>query len=325
MFCGLARPVVLSTFLILIGWPSALAQQPAAPVRPGQHPVQWSGRPKEAVARARHLDRPVLFYVGSSAEEDNDLEDNQQVAFRDPIVRSIIEDRFVAVRLPRSPQNFELLNKIGASPPYELSLQAATAEGKLIGTINATTAGNAQRLADALTSMYRAYRTSYFQEYLEPLFDPEARATDAELENALRMIRKLTLLEADSAVVSLLDRDSLSDRLREAVLHTLAELSTPATVKALVERATTDPKARDALLKCTPGAGEALLPFLDVNEVQYSIAYQAAAVLCKVPSPRPARFFDNAERQKIEEELLRVRDIVRDCATQWNSTYGLYR
>lgn len=318
---------------VLIGL--LLAAAPAPAQRPtvwhGQRPIQWSAQPRQAVARAHQLDRPVLFYISGSRNDDNDLEDNQRQAFRHPLVRSIAEERFVPVRLPRSPQSYALLQKTGAAPPFELSLHVVTAEGRFIGSIDASTAGNVWRLSEALTNLYRAYRVQYFTDYLEPLFDAEAAATDGELRNALRMIRKLTLLEADLAVVSLAERGGpaerggLSDALRAETARTLAALSTPASVRALVKMVAHEPKLQPMLADCTRGAAEYLLPFLDAGEPEYRIAYEAAVRICRVPRPRPARFFENAERGRIDEELWRVRDHVRDCATEWNSTYGLYR
>jgi len=307
----------------------------------GQRPIQWIGNVQQGINRARAAGLPVLFYVsGSRRGDDSDLEDAQQRTFSHPLVRGLVQARFLPVRLARSTETTKLLQRIFASraadaraggggptaaPRFGRFLLCATPELELIGVILPGQATDAQAFARQLTGMFRKYRAGVLERQLKPLLESE-EARPRELLGALRTIQRLLILEADQSVARLLERDRLNTTVRKEAYDTLAVLSTRASAKALLEAAAHDKRAAQALRRCTPGVVEELLAALDLSKPdRFMLAYQAVAEICKIRRTRPLGFWTGKNPELISRELEQFEREARRVAKRWKDRYEAYR
>jgi hypothetical protein len=293
----------------------------------GQRPIQWMSNTQQGVAQAKRTGLPVLFYVsGAGRNDDSDLENAQARAFSDPIVRGIAEERFVPVRLPRSNENRQMLQQIGAPSGIGLYLAVVTPDGKLIGTIPPGQAAEAKVLAGQMTALFRKYRADVFKRELKPVLE-DKEAKQADIIKALKVVEKFLIVEADESVAKLLERDGLSKTVTKRVRDTLAELSTPKCVEVLLEAALQDKLAAKALARCTPAAAEALLPTLSLEqpEEKFLVVYEAVTKICKISKTKPRGFWSGPNPRLIAEEIERVKVEVRKAAKRWREKYEAYR
>ncbi|MFQ5805092.1 MAG: hypothetical protein ACE5I3_01440 [Phycisphaerae bacterium] len=291
-----------------------------------QRPIQWISNKQQGVARAKRTGLPIMFYVtGSGRSEGSDLEDAQQRAFRDPLVRGIAEERFVPIRLPQSNDNRQMLAQMGAPAGVGLYLAFVTSEGKLIGRIPPGQVAEAKVLARQMTAMFRKYRGDVFQRELKPKLEDQG-ARPGEVVKALKLIEKFLILEADENVAKLLERDRVSKTVKKQVYGVLAVLSTPRSVKALLEAASRDKLAAQALRRCTPAGAEEMLPALEREKPgQFLIAYEAVAKICNIKGTKPRGFWSGTNEQRIFEEIERVKEEVRKSAKRWRDRFEAYR
>ena len=293
----------------------------------GQRPIQWLSNAQQGVAQAQRSGLPLLFYVGGSDSRhgDNDLADAQQAAFRDPLVRGIAQERFVAVRLPRSSSTEATLDAMGVKAGAGYVLVVATPDGKHIGTIPPNQVAEAGTLAKQLVVMFRSYRTGIFEQELKPtLEDKTAKAGD--VIKALKVIEKLLIIEADATVIALLERSDLTKTTNRQVYDTLATLSTQPAVEALLKASLNDNLAATALKRCTPGGAEALLPALDSqNFGEFYTAYDALVKICKLGKAKSRGFWGGQNERLINEELERVKSAASATAKRWREQYEAYR
>lgn len=289
-------------------------------------PIQWISNAQQGVAQAKRVGLPLLFYVpGSRDRGDDDLDDAQQAAFRDPRVRSIAESRFVPTRLPLSSDNRAMLQQAGAAVGPGYCLVVMTPEGKLVGVIPPGQVADRRVLAQQLTAMFRKYRSELFEQRLKPLLEQED-ARPADVVAAVRQIEKLLILEADQALVSLLERPGLGKGLQKDVYEALAALSTKKSVEALLKAAQQDAQAAKALGRCTPGAAADMLPELKLDDMdKFVIVYEAVTNICNIKGKKPRGFWGGENERLIAEELERVKREVQAAAERWRREYEPYR
>lgn len=287
------------------------------------NPIQWSGNYKSSIAEAQRVQKPLLFYVRGSDDDggESDLEDAQELSFRDPIVVAIAEQRFVPVRLLRTNVTLQMLAEMGAPTSHGNYLVAATPDGQRLGTISPVAAARPRTLAAELTALFRKYRNLLFKDEVQPVLEDRA-ASDAKLRTALQTIRNYIIVDADRAVIALLERPGLDRKLRQQVFQTLAALSTPPAVEALFERGLGDRLAAEALLDCTPAGAEELIEELDPEKPERcKLAYKAITRVCNISSPRPDRFWMNADQEARTKEIDRVKDKAHDVVLEWRKQY----
>lgn len=288
-----------------------------------QVPIQWSSSLSASVRTSKQTLKPLLIYVpASGSRENDDLERAQNRTFRDRLSVALVDERFVPVRTPRSNYNLAILNQLGAPTEYGNYLAVVSPEGELVGLVNPGDATRPDRFAQRLTTLFRQYRVALFNSQLKPVIEDD-EASLANIRTALRVIRELLIEEASGAVVALLERKDLPDALRRDVYETLRVLSTPVAAAALFDAALDDPAAAEALSRCTPLAAEWLLTKFDLDKPEeLRIAYEAVTAICRVSEPRSRAFFENADRLRIREEVIRVEKIARDTARRWWLRYG---
>lgn len=313
-----------------------------------QKPIQWISNVEQGVAKAKRSGLPIMFYVaGSSRGDEGDLDDAQQRAFRDPLVRGMAEQRFVAIRLARSNATASLLEEMGVSGAGEAGAQGggnrgargrsdraarfgmyivcATPDGKLIGVIPPGQVAEQRVLARQLTAMFRKYRVGVFERDLKPTLEDEA-ARPADLMKALKKIDKFLITEADDSVVKLLERGQLGSTVEKQVYNVLAVLSTPRSVKSLLEAAPRDKLAAAALARCTPAGAEVMWSASKGGEMeQFVAAYTAVTKICKIRDAKPRGFWGGPRQQLIDAEIERVTQEVERRAKRWRETYEEYR
>lgn len=290
-----------------------------------QRPIQWASNAQQGVAQARRVGLPVLFYVTGSGREGGDLKDAQQQAFRDDLVRGIAEARFVPIRLSQSTDNRAMLEQMGVRIGHGFCLVVATPELKLVGTIPPGQVADARAVARQLTALFRKYRADYFDRELKPKLEEET-TRPGDVIKALKTIEKLLIIEADDQVAKLLEREGLSATVKKQVYNTLAVLSAPAGVKALLEAAPRDRLAANALKRCTAGAAGEMLPALESeNFEEFLAAYEAVTKICNIKGKKPRGFWGGKNERLISEELERVKEAAAKSARRWRERYEAYR
>lgn len=287
--------------------------------------VQWISNINQGVGQAKRTGLPLLLYVTGSEKEGGDIKDNQQRAFRDPLVRDMIGARFVPVRQAYGSASKQILQEVGASPETRLAIVCITPDGKLVGTVGTGEIEEARALARQLTTLFRAYRTGVFEREVKPKLEDDA-TRPGDLVKALNLIEKLLITEADQSVAKLLENEKLTTTVRKQVYDVLAVLSTPPSVKALLEAAGNDKLAATALKRCTPAGAEELLPALDLEQQgKFIVAYEAVTAICKIKGTKPRGFWNGKNERLLHDEIERVEAEVRKSAKRWRDRYEAYR
>ena len=333
--------MVTSVFAVVL-----LQAQPVSPAQQypsvlSQNQIQWISNAQQGVDLAQSTDRPLLFYIPPSRELHGiifgndvvdvfgtfttDINNAQNIAFRDPIVRAFAEDRFVGVRLQRTTDTLPMLAAAGLPTTYGSFLAGFTPDGKYIGWVSPSDAADPRILAEQLAGLYRRYRFDLYRHNVRPVLENEA-ATPSELEHALRTVREFIIMSADQDVVALLDRPGLNQHVRKQVFDTLAVLSTPDAVDALVKVAGTDQQAADALNQLTLPATDYMLSIVDVNNpAQVAAVYSAAAKAAGIDDQKSRRFWSQADRAARTRELERVSAVLKPKAEEWQTVIGVLR
>jgi len=289
-----------------------------------QGAIAWSRDVQRSVALAKKTKRPLMFWVlGRSRSRDHRTERDQKRAFRDPLVLELSK-RFVPVRLSRSRYR-EQLEAWDLSRRTNMDIVFVTPAGKRIDVLSSQGARNPQTLARKMALVFAAYRADLFERELKAKFDDE-ETPEAELVEALRVVRELVILPASSTVVKLLERPKLSAKLRGEIYETLAVLSTRVTVAALLDRAGGDPQAAAALGRCVPSAVPVMLEKLgSEDEALHLAVYHAVTRICGIRDVRPDRFWKGRIASLKRKENERVRTLASRYARWWKDRYEEYR
>jgi len=310
-----SRFALVITRVLLLVWPAFA--QPAAG-------IQWSRDAAQSVALARRTHRPLMFWVlGRSASRDHELEREQKRAFADSLVAEI-GSRFVPVKLSRS-RYHDVLEQWGLPANANLEIVFTTPDGEVIDRLSPGGAAEPDSLARKMTLVFQHYRQGVYERELKEKLTA-APAADSEVKAALEFVNNLLILAADTDVIALLKRAPLSPELRGDVYQTLAVLSTPGSVDALLERAADDEAAASALGGCTPEAAERMLTVLEGDDPRLRlIVYRAVTRICRIPGARPDRFWEGRYERPKQDEVARVRAAVERTAQRWRKRYAEYR
>ncbi len=291
-----------------------------------QNPIQWNSDAQAAVNRAQETELPVLFLVPGSRDDDgSEIEDSQNRAFRDPVVKALVEERFVQARLARTVDNLKLLSELGAPTAYGNYLLVVTPHGKLVGTVGPTMAADPEKLTAQLARLFRGYRAGLYEDRYKKVLETE-QVKPAELLPALKRIREMTITEAEAEVAKLFERDDWPRQTRQEIYQTAAVLSTPTTLDPLLARAADEELAAAALQQATPAGAEYLLAQLDLEKpAQVAVVYDAITRIVTVPDAQSRGFWTRATAAAREAELERVRNVVKTAAEHWRQTIGALR
>jgi hypothetical protein len=186
-----------------------------------------------------------------------------------------------------------------------------------VGTIPPDEVAQPITLARELRRILASYGGKLYSEELKPVLEDKS-AQPAAIKKALDEIAKFSVAAADEAVINLLDRKELDPALKPRVYRTLAELSTKRSVETLLDAASRDEAAAEALQKCTPAAVEPLLAALNAAKPKQLIAaYDAIVQICAIENGKPADFWDKSSEESRAKEIQRVSQAAAACARQW--------
>lgn len=298
-----------------------------------QVPIQWNSNPGAAVAQARRTGLPLMFYVPGSRDNDSgDLVQGQQRTFRDKRVREFAQTYFIPTRMVRSSTNIPTLEKLNAPTNYGFYIVFATPEGDSLGMADPATAASTDALLQRMSQVLKQYRNKLYSEKLRKvLAGPRYDVGDAR--RALNAVQKLFISSADQDLARMLKSENLPQALEFEVMKTLAALSSPTAVKALVEHAKPNPhtgivdrRTQRVLQSVTPAGAKEMLPLLRAgDDAQRELIYEAAAKVVKLERPKNSLFWKNAGQAEIDEELQRLEERTRQVAERWTEEYGLIR
>ncbi len=287
--------------------------------------LRWSMNFEQAVAVAKKTHKPLMVYiVGRTGDRDDDMEASQKRAFRNPLVAEVAR-RFVPVKISRSRYR-PLLEQWGLPRRVNLEVIFVRPDGTLIDRLSPSGVGDAQTFVEKMVRVFRVYRQGFYEQQIRPKLTADD-VKPRDILRAIRWIRDFNILTADRDLVRLLDRPDLSESVRRKIYDTLAQLSTRPAVEALLKRAKAgDKHAAAALSKCTPEAAEWMLDDLGGPDMQaHLLVYHAVTKICRVPKPKPDKFWNVKIERLKREEIQRVRRIVRDVAKKWRARYGELR
>lgn len=287
-----------------------------------QTPIRWFDQPRPAVAEAQRSVRPLIVYVlAGTKDRDNDIERDHRAALNSPEVLRVAQ-YFVPLRLSRSAHR-DVLADFGLRESSNMEMSFVAPNGEILGRAGVTTISRPEALAKQLAQAFAAFRDKLYEADIKPVLT-KADAKPAELKLALERVANMRLTMAEADVLALLQRENLIPAVRQDVLETLAVLSTPEAIKALLQLPADDRQVTRALAKTTPVGAEHMLEGLRADAPQFDYAlYETIAKVSNLPSPKPARYFENAELRMKEEEVERLRNHVRRAAERWKAMYEL--
>lgn len=307
----------------------------AASTARGQNPVQWSGSVPLSVDRAREQSLPLMFWVTDSPDDlgdDDDLRDAQEAVFRDPIVVSIVQHHFVPVRVGRNSRVMEAAEQFGLPTSHGLYVAVITADRQLLSQLGPGELADSRVVAERLTQIFRAFRDDLYAREHRPVIQ-NLQAEKLDVRRSVQLVWRLGILSADSDLVALLGRADLTPAERKRLYTLLASFATPVCVDALLTAAESDPEAAKALTRAEPGALETLLQEVPASAAAIGAdgltprqlaAYQAAARLARVQSPRPPAFWSNAAADR-DKALEALRQRAEPVLAYWQEDVGAWR
>lgn len=295
----------------------------SAPVLAQSKSIQWSLDMKKSAAEAQKGKRPMMVWIiGSSDDRSNDTEREQKKSFANPLVVELSK-RFACVRLSRT-TNKELLNQWKVPPATNLDIVFVSPEGEKIDMIGAAGSSLPESLAQKMSLVFRQHRNKLYENDLKATL-ADANAKPGDVKSALDTIDDLIIDTADGGVIELCKRTT-DEPTKIKCYAVLAQLSTAPSIKYLVEAASSDKRAADALAKATPGGAAVLIEYIDGTDADKRlIAYTAAAKICKIKDAKPEGFWKNPNEKIKNDELTRVKKAVESKAKTWSDTLGKYR
>ncbi|RMF79351.1 MAG: hypothetical protein D6744_09220 [Planctomycetota bacterium] len=281
----------------------AAALLPLFATRAAAQGLKWSRQVEAAVQHAQRTDRPLMFYLVDRSRRTNDeLRRRQAAVFRDPRVAEAAR-KFVCVELPID-QHPELAQRWNLPARSSRYVVYATPSGE---KIHQSGVGAVDDFRRHIRIAYHNYTRHVWENELLDVFraDPPNAAA---LLAAVRRAGELKIIEADVYVARLVELRSASDALRGAAFETLARLSTKLAIETLVQHAPADERAARALADCDAAGAERMLPFLEHENARVRLlVYDAVTRICRVPKPKNAKFWKNADARAKADELRRVR------------------
>ncbi|MCA9242641.1 MAG: hypothetical protein KDA32_01705 [Phycisphaerales bacterium] len=265
-----------------------------------------------AITTAKRDGRLLMFLIFDRSRNVNSRERNRiKRVLQDPQLAEA-ERRFIPVEL-NSAEHLPEMRRWGLGEKANFEIAFVTPSGKLIHHCRIGTVDN---MITQIRTAWTEYGAAVYNDEVEPALTARSLRIK-DVRDALLKVRALEIQDAGPDVLSLLDRDGLSD-LRPDLFRTLAALSAPRGVRLLLDRAAKEPEAADALTECTPMATELLLEGL-VHEdpATRRIAYRAVTEVCRIPAPKTESFWEKATAKAKRDEIRRVRELARKYAAKY--------
>jgi hypothetical protein len=309
-----------------VRWTSCIVVLALVGVAVGQSPIQWRTDPAAGVETARSTLLPVLFFIPPSRDDErSEIKKAQDETFRTPVVREVVERFFVPIMLPRSSDNMQMMADMGAPTAYGMYLAVVAPSGKLVGVVEPADTSTPKRLFARLTVLFNTYRHELYARDAQPILE-RLDASPADVQRALGLVLKFRIAEADEAVLKLFERPKLMATLKHDVFQTLAALSTPRAVEALLDAASTDRAAAVALEHCTPAGAESMLPALKPDGSDRAwLAYKAITQIDWIEDRKYRAFWQDADEARKTAEIERVTRLAKETAARWRDEGGELR
>jgi hypothetical protein len=293
-----------------------------------QKGIRWNNDAAKVFETARKQKVPVLAYVKGSSGNDEDIEDierDQRKSFDDPRIVKLAE-RFLCVQLSPT-RHKEALKKWNINERLNLFVVVTDPKGDLLTQVQSGDVAEPDRFGREIAGAWRTFSEEKYKAELEPVLKA-ADSNPKQLLDALKDVREGVIRSGDQGVIEVLKREGLDARTRLEAFKTLSELSTEPSVKELLNLAAAgDKDALKALQSITPEGATHLLPSIGntENPALGQTAYAAAAKVCKVPQPKPDKFWENASAADQQKEIDRVKERVEKVAERWKEEYGNFR
>jgi hypothetical protein len=305
-----------------------------------QNPVQWKGNARAAIEEARAQTLPLMFWVTERQNwnDDDDLRDAQENAFRDPAVVRLSRSHFIPVRVSRNSNVLKVAEEFGLPTTHGLYIAVLTPEGKVLAEIDPGQVAEPTALAARLAEAYQAFRADIYERRVRPVLEnPDAPVP--EIRTALELVWRLEIQAADVYVVKLLDRPGITPVQKSRLYSLLASLGTDACIERLLTDAVSDREAMKALRTARAGALKFLLgqmperdpaeasardPGPGLNERQFA-AYQAVCAIARAGQPNPMRFWQTAPAKRQAQELADTRAKAQTVLGFWEDEEGKFR
>lgn len=292
--------------------------------------IPWIRDLEKGIALAKKTDRPLMFYVEGETRTTDDqrsYSDDIRKAFQNQQVLYATRN-FVPVTVVRSRGDlkkfFENL-RVGEGVTQQIVF--ATPAGERIDDFRAWDQPGS--LAQKASLVFRGYRKQLFDAQIKPKLE-DKKTTPTELKKALKQVEDFSIVEADQSLIGLLQNARLDAEAHKMALSALAECSTPAAVEFLLKQSVSPEKSAAAALaaleKCTPGAAKEMLKAFNGDDAPLKLsAYKAMVKICKIPNPKPDKFWEGKADKPLADEEARVRKEVEKNADRWQKNYGQYR
>lgn len=286
-----------------------------------ERPIQWLTNRNDAVAAAQRTGDLLLIYNAGDTNfgDENDLNDAIRKTFRDPLVRRVVNRRYVPLKLARSTRNNAWMQQHGARI-LPMHATVMTPRGDVLGLVRPSALAMPNLMLDKLTQYYRTYRQMVYTRTIRPGLTG-GNANDEQMCDLLERVRKLVVLYADQDVADLLtDNVDRSEQVRKCIYETLAYLSTRTSIRALARAAQEDDAAAAALRDAFPVAAGYVLPSLSPNNVsEKAPLYEAVVALAGIEDAKPVRYFENASADERKAALEQVKEEARRVAREWRN------
>lgn len=296
-----------------------------------QNPIQWHGNAREAIARAKEQQLPLMFWVTQRRDlgEQDDLRDEEEHAFRDPTVVAIAQRRYVPVRISHTSRVDVELEKLGLPTGHGLYVALVTPSGDLLDTVGPMDVANPTALAQRLSAAYRKYADDLYERELAPVIRNQS-APKADVRRAVQTAWRLGVTSADKDIAALLARPDVTEAERGRIYALLASLATGPSIEALLAAAAEGSKdAAAALGRADAGALEFLLDELPGAEGEPSgrqlAAYQATARIARLPGAKPETFWMKAPAEDRAKELDVLKTRAESVLAYWKEREGAGR
>jgi hypothetical protein len=280
-------------------------------------PIEWLTDPDLGYAEAKKAKLPILFYLDAPPSDEELSDEAQESALAHQLVARAASGRFIAIRLRHASITQTLMQQMQVTDAEPFSVVAATPDGTWVGTISPEQVAQPATLALELKKILNSFGGRLYTEELKPVLEDKS-AKPANVRNALELIAKFAVTEADQAVIAMLNREGLDAALKPPAYRALAALSTKPSVEALVKAAVDDEAAAKALQTCTPAATELLLPLLNVDSPDTSaVAYDAVIRICAIGDAKPQEFWKDSTEEVRSAEIERVKQAATACMRDW--------
>lgn len=289
--------------------------------------LRWGVDLEQAIEQAKKSNRPLMLWViRSSDRKENsgeNMERDQKRAFSDARVVELSK-RFVLSKISASRYR-DQLSKWHVREGASFDVLFVNPAGDLISDLDPSGATKPDTLALKMSEAFRAWRDKLYAEKLKPAIEGE-KGSPKDQKAALETIEDLTILSADSALITLIEKEGVDESVQSKAIDVLGKLSTKPGAVALLKRAAADTRAEKALHACQPNVAEELLEGIGGEDsAKHWLCYSALCKICKIQNAKPEKFWSGKNQKIKDDEIKRVKELATKAAVKWRERNEEYR